>query len=134
MPRREASDEAHVSYDCIKCPAYCCSYPVIAVTKRDVARLAKHFGISPEEAERRFTKSAHGHKRVLRRKADPHFGKACRFLDSRTRRCTIYAARPAICRTFPAEKRCGYYDFLEFERRHQNDPEFIATTDNGLWK
>ena len=136
MSRADARSfcEAHVSYNCIKCPAYCCSYPVIVVTKRDVARLAKHFGLSPEEAERKFTKSAHGHKRVMRRKADPHYGRACRFLNPETRRCTVYEARPAVCRSFPAEKRCGYYDFLIFERRHQKDPEHVATTDNGLWK
>ena len=30
----------------------------------------------------------------------------------------------------PGDGRCGYYDFLAFERRTQDDPEFIATTDN----
>ena len=30
-------------YNCSKCPGYCCSYPLIALTKRDVERLAKHF-------------------------------------------------------------------------------------------
>jgi uncharacterized protein len=122
-----------VAFDCSKCPAYCCSYPIIALTKYDVVRLAKHFGLSVEEAERRFTRSAHGYKRVMRRKRDEHFGKACRFLDPETRRCTIYEARPEVCRRFPAHKRCGYYDFLRFERQHQNDPEFVATTDNGVW-
>ena len=39
------------AYDCLKCPGYCCSYPVIALTKRDVERLAKHLGISAAEAE-----------------------------------------------------------------------------------
>jgi len=27
-------------------------------------------------------------------------------------------------------RRCGYYDFLSFERRAQEDKEFIATTNN----
>ena len=35
-------------YDCSKCPGYCCSYPVIQVTKRDAMRIAKHFGLSLE--------------------------------------------------------------------------------------
>ena len=47
-------------YDCGKCPAYCCSYDRIAITKRDVNRLAKHFGIEPEVATRRFTKVVEG--------------------------------------------------------------------------
>ena len=27
------------TYDCSKCPAYCCSYPEIEVSKADIARL-----------------------------------------------------------------------------------------------
>ena len=63
----------------------------------------------------------------MRRKADQHFGRICQFFDTRKRRCTIYAARPETCRSYPGG-RCGYYDFLSFERRAQNDPEFVATT------
>ena len=33
------------SYDCTKCPAYCCSYEHIGVSKRDINRLARHFEI-----------------------------------------------------------------------------------------
>ena len=32
-------------YSCSKCPAYCCSYPLIEITKRDLARLARHFSV-----------------------------------------------------------------------------------------
>ncbi|HSM59894.1 MAG TPA: hypothetical protein VK849_03810, partial [Longimicrobiales bacterium] len=45
-----------VFYDCHNCPSYCCSYPRIAVTAKDVARLARHFGIDAMTARRRFTK------------------------------------------------------------------------------
>ena len=65
----------------------------------------------------------------MRRKADQIFGRTCRFFDIEKRRCTIYEARPALCRSYPGG-RCGYYDFLSFERRAQEDPEFVATTDN----
>lgn len=115
-------------YDCSKCPGYCCSYPVIQCTKRDVERLAAHFGVSFEVAERKFTRAAHGHKRILRRKNDEHFGRICRFFDQEKRNCGIYKARPAICRSFPGENRCGYYDFLKFERHHQEDPAYVAVT------
>jgi uncharacterized protein len=124
---------ARPAYDCSKCPGYCCSYPVIQLTTRDIARLARHFDLTPEAAERKFTRSAHGHERVMRRKADPHFGRICRFFDRDRRNCTVYQARPEVCRSFPGERRCGYYDFLAFERRHQNDPDHIATTDQGQW-
>ena len=119
-----------VQFNCAKCPGYCCSYPVISVSKRDLERLAKFFGLAPEVAEKRFTKSAHGHKRIMRRKADDHFGMICRFFDTERRRCTVYEARPHVCRDFPGGARCGYYDFLAFERRAQNDRAFVASTDH----
>lgn len=118
-------------YNCKKCPGYCCSYPVIAVDKRDVERLARHFGIGFEEAERRFTRPDHGLKRVMRRKKDEHFGRICRFFDTKQRNCTVYDARPRACRAYPGEPRCGYYDFLKFERAHQDDPDYVAVTDSS---
>lgn len=121
-------------YDCLKCPGYCCSYPIIEITDRDVARLARHFGITVEQAQARFTKRAHGKDIVLRRRDDPHFGRICKLFDTDKRRCTVYEARPGICRKFPGEARCGYYDFLSFEREHQKDPEFVATTDSGMFR
>ncbi len=39
------------SYNCTKCPGYCCSYPIIALNKRDLARLARYFGISERAAK-----------------------------------------------------------------------------------
>jgi Fe-S-cluster containining protein len=117
-------------YNCQKCPGYCCSYPLIALDKRDVERLARHFGVSFDEARQKFTVERWGRKYSMRRKADPIFGRICRFFDTDKRRCTIYEARPALCRSYPGG-RCGYYDFLSFERRAQEDPEFVATTDNS---
>jgi Fe-S-cluster containining protein len=112
-----------VQYNCAKCPGYCCSYPIIDVTQRDIKRLARHFGIEPEVAEARFTR-AHEKKRVMRRQADKIFGRICRFFDTEKRQCTIYHARPAVCRTYPDGGRCGYYDFLSFERRLQDDKDW----------
>jgi Fe-S-cluster containining protein len=116
-------------YDCRKCPGYCCSYPLIALTKRDVERLAKHFDLSFEQSKAKFTVERYGHKYSMRRKANEHFGSICQFFDNKKSRCTVYEARPATCRSYPGG-RCGYYDFLSFERRAQEDPEFIATTNN----
>src|SRR5678816_4058256 len=81
------------SYSCSKCPGYCCSYPEIEVTKGDIARLAKHFGITTEQAESRFTKG----ERLLRHQKDRIFDTVCMFLDQKTRRCTVYEARPGVC-------------------------------------
>jgi len=116
-------------YDCHKCPAYCCSYPLIEVNKRDVARLARHFGLTHAQAETRFTKYDKPEKtRALRHQKDRIFKSVCLFLDTKTRQCTIYDARPGVCREYPDSKRCGYWDFLSFEREQQDDPDFIATT------
>lgn len=113
------------SYDCSKCPAYCCSvYERVQVTPRDVNRLAKHFGLAYETALVRFTR-AYKEERILRRKADPVLGQACIFLNPATRQCKIYQARPLVCREYPDAKRCGYYDLLQFERQQQNDPDVL---------
>ena len=108
-------------YDCTKCPAYCCSvYERVQVTERDIKRLAVHFGFDVETAVQRLTTTYNG-ERILRRKADPIFGKACKFLDPSTRQCTVYDARPLVCRNFPDRVRCAYYDLLQFERIQQGD-------------
>src|SRR5690348_3411287 len=92
-----ANRKCGVMYNCLKCPGYCCSYPLIQLTKRDVERLARHFGLGFEEARKKFTKVEVGAKYAMRRKADEHFGQICRFFDTEKRRCTIYTARPTIC-------------------------------------
>jgi Fe-S-cluster containining protein len=116
-------------YSCSKCPAYCCSYPEIEVTPRDIERLARYFGIEYKDAEQRFTKVDPAEKvRLLRHRQDRIFDSVCMHLDQQTRRCTVYEARPAACRQYPDSQRCGYYDFLTFERAHQDDPKFIALT------
>lgn len=118
--------ELRVLFNCSKCPAYCCSYDRIEVTRRDILRLARHFGLSYEQAEKRYTKIAYG-ERVLRRQTDHIFKRVCQFLDKQSRRCTIYDARPGVCREYPDSLRCGYYDFLASERRRQCDEEFIPS-------
>ncbi len=121
---------AKQKYDCLKCPGYCCSYPIIEVKDSDAKRIAKHFDMPLEKAEKKYFKSAHGYKRVMRRQVDEHYGKICQFFDTDERRCTIYHARPYACRAFPGEDNCGYYDFLAFERNAQEDETFVSTTDH----
>lgn len=114
-------------YDCARCPGYCCSYDRIEVTPRDVARLARHFGLTVEQAERRFTRLWEPGERILRHRPDSVYKSICRFFDQHERRCTVYPARPAVCRQYPNGARCGYYDFLVFERGHQGDDTFIPS-------
>ncbi|MCA3178204.1 MAG: YkgJ family cysteine cluster protein [Burkholderiaceae bacterium] len=116
-----------VRYDCSKCPGYCCSYPRIEVKDRDVKRLARHFGLEKAEAEKRFTRLYEPGERILKHRKDEIYGSICRFFDTDVRRCTVYEARPQVCREYPNGNRCGYYDFLKFERKHQEDPDFIPS-------
>ena len=83
-----------MSYDCDVCPAYCCSYPRVILTKKDMKRLARHFGVGLAEARKRFTKKgAENGERVLRHRKDHIYKSVCRFLDRESRECTIYEAR-----------------------------------------
>ena len=119
-----------IRYDCARCPGYCCSYPRIEVLDRDLSRLARHFSLTLEEAERRFTRRYRDgdvDERILRHRKDDIYGSICRFFDTVERRCTAYAARPSVCRQYPNGSKCGYYDFLRFERQHQDDPDFIPS-------
>ena len=119
-----------IRYDCSRCPGYCCTYPRIEVKDADVKRLARHFALAPEIAEKRFTRRYRADgidERILRHRKDPVYGSICRFFDIEARRCTVYAARPSVCRQYPNGSHCGYYTFIQFERKHQDDPEFIPS-------
>lgn len=117
------------AYDCEKCPSYCCSYEIIEVGVRDVRRLAKHFGLTEAQARAKFTRWERTTRvRKLKHRKDDVYRSVCAFLDRTTRRCTVYEARPAPCRDYPAARRCGYYDFLAFEREHQQDDDFVPLT------
>jgi Fe-S-cluster containining protein len=117
-------------YDCLKCPGYCCSHPRIAVSDYDIERLARHFGISTRAARERFTyryQTQDVDEQILRHQRDHIYKSVCRFFDTDERRCTIYEARPNVCRRYPYGKTCGYYSFLSFEREHQGDQDFIPS-------
>ena len=120
-----------IKYDCHVCPAYCCSYPRVILSDEDIQRLAEHFEIPRKQARKRFTrKGEEPGERILKHRQDETYGTACRFLDEETRGCTVYEARPEICRDYPGTKKCGYYEFLQFERMLQEDPDFIPTAYN----
>ena len=116
-----------VRYSCEKCPGWCCTYDEIEVNQRDIERLARHHGLDPRVAAERFTKVKNGTP-MLRHKKDSVFDTACMFLDQEKRRCSIYEARPTVCRQYPNGPRCGYYEFLKFEREQQGDEEIVAMT------
>jgi len=107
------------------------------VTRRDLERLAKYFKLTFSKAKAKFVTSGDERRRRIQDapQADDHFGRICRFFDTEKRCCTVYEARPAICRDYPVG-RCGYYDFLANERRTQEDPDHVAlngTLDAATW-
>ncbi len=112
-------------FDCSKCTAYCCSYDHIEVSAKDVSRLASHFDLTEAAARERFTKVVDDGERVLRHRKDHIFKSVCMFLDQDKRCCGIYAVRPSLCRVYPYGPRCGYYQFLSFERKHADDDTMI---------
>ena len=121
-----------IRYDCSKCPGYCCSYDRIEITEFDVRRLAKHFDVDVETARKRYTrryvkKSEKVDEMILRHRKDHVYKSICMFFDQDERRCTVYKARPHVCRQYPNGNKCGYYDFIRFERSHQDDEEFIPS-------
>ncbi len=122
---------AKPKYDCSTCIAYCCSiYEIVEVHDSDVSRLAEYFGVTFNEALRKYTKKFEG-KRVLKRRKDGIFTRRCMFLDPVTRRCTIYEGRPDTCRNYLSgdNDRCVYYDILQFERKQQGDPAYVPVVE-----
>jgi uncharacterized protein len=100
------------------------------VTDHDIARLAKHFDLTAAKARQKFTyhyKTKDADEVILRHQKDTVYKTICRFFDTKERRCTVYEARPNVCRKYPYGTQCGYYDFLKFERLHQDDEDFIPT-------
>ncbi len=105
---------------CDSCVASCCSLPVEA--KR--ADLLQMGVIDPFEAEDAADQIA---KKLLKAGTIEHFNRKnetftlkrrangdCALLDPRTRRCTIYANRPQICRNHPkVGPRPGYCAYVE---------------------
>ncbi len=112
------------TYDCSQCPGYCCAYEEIPVTDKDLERLAKHFDIKTGTAEKRFTKKAKDGTRITRHRKDHFFESTCTFFDQENRRCGVYDARMKICRRFPTDNHCGYYEFMMWERENQDDDEY----------
>ena len=100
------------------------------MSEADIERLARHFGISTATARRRFTyryRTREHDEQLLRHRKDHIFTSTCRFFDQSLRRCTVYEARPSVCRKYPEHPACGYYEFLKFEREQQGDDEFIPS-------
>lgn len=99
------------NYDCGECPSYCCTYKITEVRPNDQRKLADGLGISESEVADRYLRKVNEAKWVLKQTPDAVLGIAsCIFLDKATRRCKVHSFRPKVCRGFPHEERCKWYD------------------------
>jgi Fe-S-cluster containining protein len=86
-------------FECTGC-GKCCTqrgdYAHVYVGDREVRALATLLGTSPARFRREHTEvDALGWRQLRFRDG------LCTFLDPQSQRCTVYAARPIQCRTFP---------------------------------
>lgn len=115
------SKKLKMLFDCSRCAGYCCTYEVIGVTEQDITRLAKHFHIPPATFKEKYT-HLEGKERTLNKRPDKVYRDGtCLLFDTEKRRCTVYEARPQVCRQYPTTNYCPYYDMLQLERRGPSD-------------
>ena len=83
-----------IPLNCKRCPAFCCTMAgYVEVSIRDVRRLAKHFGMTVPEVEKKHVVGRRGRRYIK------SYDETCQFLGE-DRRCTVYDARPTNCRGY----------------------------------
>jgi Fe-S-cluster containining protein len=95
-PLQRIADEVARQIDCLAC-ANCCRRALPPVTRRDMARLARHFGMTAREVREKYTcpDDESPKRRVLRTRYDS----GCVFLSGNL--CVAYSVRPKACSDFP---------------------------------
>lgn len=84
-------------FKCTGCGDCCSGGPgFVWVNKAEIAALAEEVKLGVEEFESRYVREI-GVRKSLKERADYD----CVFLDGKTRKCTVYNARPRQCRTWP---------------------------------
>jgi len=86
---------AQEEFVCENCGNCCTQCAPIDVTKEDLERIAKHFNKTPAVAARRHCKPNPINRNILAIKHDV----PCKFYKKG--RCSIYEARPEVCRNHP---------------------------------
>lgn len=88
-------------FGCTECGACCRREGYVWVSRPEVERLARHFGISAAEFRSRYTREVAIQGLEERGVSLTRGAEACIFLDLETNRCTVYEARPEQCAAYP---------------------------------
>jgi Fe-S-cluster containining protein len=97
MPEASPWYQDGLCFQCTQCGNCCTGAPgVVWVSEDEMVKLAEVTGLSLDELKRRHTRKV-GRRASLTERENGD----CTFFDSQTRRCTVYTARPAQCRTWP---------------------------------
>lgn len=99
---------------CERCGGKCCTGESgnIFANSREIEQIRAHFGLNSVEFEAKFLRKVGA--RFSFKELEFEGGWACIFFDTSTRKCGIYALRPAQCRSFP---------FWEYYKRRKKDLE-----------
>jgi Fe-S-cluster containining protein len=93
--------EVSARIDCTQC-ANCCRLLKPYLSPQDVKRLSRHLRVSEALFQARYLQPA----REGDEDGRPFAVRPCPFL--RERRCTVYAARHAVCRSYPGLHKPGF--------------------------
>ncbi|MCI0332037.1 MAG: YkgJ family cysteine cluster protein [Planctomycetes bacterium] len=84
-------------FQCTGCGDCCTGAPgYVWVNGEEITALAAEIGVDIDTFEKRYVRQIGVRKSLKERK-----NYDCVFLDGETRKCTVYAARPRQCRTWP---------------------------------
>lgn len=90
---RRFGEEIEAEIDCTAC-ANCCRVGEVAITERDIEKLAKFVGASEREFVEQYTVRDDAGAMLLKRNE-----RGCVFLEGNL--CSVYEARPQNCANFP---------------------------------
>jgi Fe-S-cluster containining protein len=86
-----------LQFECTQCGACCSGEPgYVWVDESEIDAMAEELGLDFDAFERKFVRSV-GKAKSLIEYSDGD----CILLDPKTRKCTVYGARPIQCRTWP---------------------------------
>lgn len=86
------NDEISAQIDCTTC-GNCCKTYMISLEKADITRLSGFLGITDEECMSKYLEVSQEERTIIFNKIPCHF--LCE------NKCTVYAARPEDCRSYP---------------------------------